>query len=312
MLKPFLRLALVLAFIAGSRLAAAAPLQVVSVAPDVYALVGPLGQRDAANGGDNATFGAIVTPDGVILIDSGATPRGADLIRQALRGVTDQPVRWVINTGSQDHRWMGDASFAAAGARIIALACTVKEQQAQSASELQALHMLLGDEARDITPMTSSAPLPGDSAVMDLGGVRLELHHFGDGHFPGDAVVWLPRQRIAFSGDLVFTDRLLAVLSTGSSVDRWAQTFQTFARTLHTEFIVPGHGRPCTLATAQADTGDYLDWLVREVRPAAQNLDPLEQTVQRLHAAAPAAFRALQNFDAIDPGNINRSYLAFQ
>lgn len=290
----------------------AAPLQVQSVAPNVYALVGPLGQRDADNGGDNATFGAIVASDGVILIDSGATPKGAALIQQALRSVTDKPVRWVINTGSQDHRWMGNATFAAAGAQIIALASTVREQQEQTASEVQVLDMLLASEAKGLRPMSSPSPLSGDSATLDLGGVRLQLRSFGGGHFPGDAVVWYPAQRIAFSGDLVFADRLLAVLNGGGRADRWAQSFRAFASTLKPEFIVPGHGRPCSLATAQAETGDYLDWLVREVRPAAQNLDPLEQTVQRLHASAPESVRKLVNFDQIDPGNINRVYLEFQ
>jgi hypothetical protein len=50
-----------------------------------------LGQRDAANAGDNATFGAIVTPDGVILIDSGATKAGAELIETALKTSPPSP-----------------------------------------------------------------------------------------------------------------------------------------------------------------------------------------------------------------------------
>lgn len=306
------RILFIAGLVAVARPADAEGLQVLAVAPDIYALVGPLGQRDVANAGDNATFGAIVTSEGVILIDSGATPKGAAMIRQALRGVTDKPVRWVINTGSQDHRWLGNASFAAAGARIVALACTVHEQQEQVGGEVQALRTLLNAAAGDVQPLSSPDPLPGDTAILNLGGVRLELHHFGDGHFPGDAVVWLPAQRIAFTGDLVFVDRLLGVLSTGSRVDHWAQSFRTFASTLHPDVIVPGHGRPCDLPKAQAQTGDYLDWLVREVQPAARNLDPLEDTVRRVHAAAPAVFQGLENFETIDPGNINRSYLEFQ
>jgi len=292
--------------------AQASVLQPVKVTDNIYALVGPLGQRDAANAGDNATFGAIVTPDGVILIDSGATKAGAELIETALKTVTPKPVRWVINTGSQDHRWLGNATFAAQGAKIIALDSTVKVQQANAAKELQGLKMLLGETAAGTTPMSSPDPLPGDEAKLTLGGIDLELRRFGNGHFPGDAVVWLPKQRIAFSGDLVFADRLLGVLDNGSRVDQWAQTFKTFAATLKPEIIVPGHGKPCSLAQAQAQTGDYLDWLVREVKPAAQNMDDLEKTVQRVHAATPEAFRKLDNFEGIDKKNINRAYLEFQ
>ncbi|MDY0331496.1 MAG: MBL fold metallo-hydrolase [Thiomonas sp.] len=287
-------------------------LQPIKVADDIYALVGPLGQRDAANAGDNATFGAIVTPNGVILIDSGAGDAGARLIAQTLRGVTDKPVRWVINTGSQDHRWLGNAWFASKGAQIIAMASTVKVEKANADQEMQALKMQFGGKMEDFSPMTSPAPLPGDEARLTLGGVPLELRHFGTGHFPGDAVVWLPKQRIAFTGDLVFLDRMLGVLDNGSRVDQWAQTFNTFAATLKPAIIVPGHGKPGTLAQAQAQTGDYLDWLVREVKPAAENMDDLEKTVNRVNAATPQTFRKLYNADQLNRKNINRAYLEFQ
>lgn len=92
-------------------------------------------------------------------------------------------------------------------------------QQANAAKELQGLNMLLGEAAAGTTPMSSRDPLPGDEAKLTLGGVDLELRRFGNGHFPGDAVVWLPKQRIAFSGDLVFADRMLGVLDNGSRVD---------------------------------------------------------------------------------------------
>ncbi len=312
MFKPLLKALATAAFAVSALAAQASVLQPVKVADDIYALVGPLGQRDAANAGDNATFGAIVTPDGVILIDSGATKVGAEHIETALKTITPKPVRWVINTGSQDHRWLGNATFAAQGAKIIALDSTVNVQQANATQEIQGLKMLLGEIAAGTVPMSSPDPLPGNAARLNLGGVDLELRHFGAGHFPGDAVVWLPKQHIAFSGDLVFADRMLGLLDNGSRVDQWAQTFSTFAAALKPKIIVPGHGKPCSLAQAQAQTGDYLDWLVREVQPAAQNMDDLEKTVQRVHAATPEAFRKLDNFENIDKKNINRAYLEFQ
>ena len=71
------------------------------VVDKVYAIVGPLGQRSMANAGLNANYGFIVTEQGVILIDSGASAHGAALLEKAIAQVTPQPVRWVLNTGSQ-------------------------------------------------------------------------------------------------------------------------------------------------------------------------------------------------------------------
>ena len=60
----------------------------------VYAIVGPLGQRSAGNDGLNANFGFIITPKGVILIDSGASRLGAEKIDAAIARVTDGSRRW--------------------------------------------------------------------------------------------------------------------------------------------------------------------------------------------------------------------------
>src|SRR5512135_2956090 len=106
------------------------------VADNVYAIVGPLGQRSADNDGLNANFGFVVTPQGVILIDSGASRLGAEKIAAAVAKVTDKPVRWVINTGSQDHRWLGNDFFAGKSAEVIAMRRTAATQ-----AEFAAQHM---------------------------------------------------------------------------------------------------------------------------------------------------------------------------
>ena len=312
MVRTLLKIALSLALLATGLAAHGAVLDVVPVSAGVYALVGPLGQRDPANAGDNATFGAVLTPEGVILIDSGAGDAGAQLIAQALRGVTRLPVRWVINTGSQDHRWLGNAWFAARGAKILALRATVGEQHALGAQEVQALAQAGAAGGAPPSPLSSPDPLAGDEARLVLGGVSLELRRFGPGHFPGDAIVWLPEQRVAFAGDLVFADRMLGVLDNGSRVDQWARSFHAFASTLHPRVIVPGHGRPCSLEQARAQTGDYLDWLVGQARPAAENMEDLEQAVTRIDAATPRTFRELANAGELNRKNINRAYLQFQ
>lgn len=56
------------------------------VVDNVYALIGPLGQRSVDNDGHNANFGFVVTPEGVILIDSGASRLGAEKIAAAIGG----------------------------------------------------------------------------------------------------------------------------------------------------------------------------------------------------------------------------------
>lgn len=302
------RLVLVLltAFASLSALADYQP-KAEKVVDNVYALIGPLGQRSAENDGLNANFGFIVTKEGVILIDSGASRLGADKIETAIRAVTAQPVRWVINTGSQDHRWLGNDTFAAKGAEIIALSRTAITQAQYAEQHMAGLRHFLGERLRGTKPLPATKTLAGDAVTLELGGETLELA-YTDAHFPGDARVWLPKHRVVFSGDLIYVNRLLGVLP-WSSVKHGQEAFHAL-EALQPAHIVPGHGRVCDLAQAKRETGDYYDFLVNQVGAAAKEMESMSDVLAR-HAELPA-FKHLENYDGLHRGNMNRAFVEFE
>ena len=277
------------------------------VVDNVYAIVGPLGQRSAENDGLNANFGFVVTPTGVILIDSGASLLGAKKIEAAIAKVTKQPVRWVVNTGSQDHRWLGNDYFAGKGAEVIAMSHTAATQAEYAAQHMEGLTRFLGKRMQGTKPLPAPKTLAGESATLERGGETLELTYTNT-HFPGDAWVWLPKQRVVFSGDLVYVDRLLGVLP-WSSVKNGQQAFKAMAA-LKPARIVPGHGRVCDLAQAQRETGDYFVFLAEKVGAAAREMEPLSETLDR-YADLPA-FRHLDNYEGLHRGNMNRAFTQFE
>lgn len=277
------------------------------VADGVYAIVGPLGQRDMDNDGLNANYGFIVTAAGVILIDSGASALGAEKLAAAIRAVTEQPVRWVINTGGQDHRWLGNAWFAEQGAEIIALARTAEGQARNGAQQLEGLKRFLGERLASTRPLPATRTLDGEHARLELGGAVLELYYTNT-HFPGDAMIWLPAQRIAFTGDLVYVDRLLGV-HPWSDVTQGQRAFRAL-EALAPERIVPGHGRVTDLAQARRESGDYYDFIIEHIAPAARDMEPLDETLAK-YADLPA-FRHLQNYDELHRGNMSRAFVRFE
>lgn len=279
------------------------------VAGNVYALIGPTAGRTYDNYGLNANFGFIVTDKGVVLIDSGAAYQAAPLLEKAIKHVTDKPVRWVINTGSQDHRWLGNGYFAQKGAQIIALERTVRTQREYADQELAALQPVLKERLANTKPVYASKPIPGNTAKLTLGTEPVEIHWFGDAHFPGDAVVWLPKQHILFSGDLVYVDRMLGVLP-WSRVNSWRSALDTTLASLQPAIIVPGHGNVCDSKKAKQDTGAYLAWLESDIKPAAERWEGLDATVNKY--GNEARWRYLENFDMLHRGNINRSYVQFE
>lgn len=277
------------------------------VTENVYAIIGPLGQRSEENDGLNNNLGFVVARDGVILIDSGASYLGAQRIEKAIKDVTDKPINWVINTGSQDHRWLGNDYFASKGAEIIAMQRTAETQQQYAEEQMKRMEGFLKQRFKGTKAQPATHTLTGESAKIKLGGVELELR-YTNAHYPGDAWVWLPKQSVLFSGDLVYVDRIFTVLPWSSVVDG-QKAFQQLVK-LKPNYIVPGHGSVSDLKKAQRDCGDYYDFLVEKIGSAAQEMEPMQDILNK-YSDLPQ-FKHLKHYDSLHRTNMNRTYLEFE
>lgn len=277
------------------------------VADGVYAHIGDLGGRTTANQGLNANIGLVLTPGGAVLIDSGATARSAKRIHEAVRQITSLPVKWVINTGGQDHRWLGNGYFKAQGAQLIAHAQGEADLRNRGNDHVEALRAALGDGVDGTVPTLPDRWIKGTDERVDLGGVTFEFRHRGGAHTPGDMLVWLPQSRVLFSGDVVYVDRLLGVIPVSRTLP-WLATFAEIER-LAPARIVPGHGRVTDLATAQADTRDYQMALRTHMRKAVDDGQDISAAVKAFDAGP---WLRLLNAADLMPGNASRTYLELE
>ena len=217
-------------------------LRLQKISDQVYAIVGPFGNRSPENLGNNATFGFVVTDQDVVLVDPGGSHQGVAAIDMLIRTVTDQPVKVVIKSGGQDHRWLGNGYFKERGARNIASTAAVEDQRARLEEQLFMLGNLVGAKG-----MAGTEPVYADETFdehMDftLGGTTLELRRVGPAHTPGDSLIWLPAQHVVFSGDVVHIGRMLGVMPHSKS-GHWIEAFESMA-SLEPVTVVPGHGPP--------------------------------------------------------------------
>ena len=277
-------------------------LELQPVTDNVYAIVGELGNRSPENLGNNATFGLVVTDDGVVLIDSGGTHAGAHQIDSLIQSVTDKAVVKVINTGGQDHRWLGNGYFKAQGAQIIASAAAVEDQKARTRDQLILLGNLVGEDA-----VRQTEPVYADTTFVEhfefeLGGTIFELHHAGQAHTPGDSYVWLPQQQLMFSGDIVYVERMLGVGSQSNSRS-WLEVFETMAA--HSpRHLVPGHGHATDLTQATRDTYNYLVYLRESVADFIESGGDLS-AIRKVNQAK---FSYLLNFEQIAARNAQQVF----
>lgn len=278
----------------------------IQVAPNVYVFIGEIGMRTYQNEGMNANTGFIVTKAGVVVVDSGPSYLVAKAIHAEIKKITQQPIKYVINTGGQDHRWLGNGYFKEQGAQIIASRKAIPDMEERGAMQLAGLKSELREKING-TQVVYPDHLIDQKETLKLNDLEIQILFFQGGHTPGDVVVWLPKSRTLFSGDHIYVDRLLGVLPFSNSKN-WLASFEGIEK-LKPKTIIPGHGKVCDLNKAQRDTKDYLVLLRKHMRKAIDAGDEMQNAINTLDQSA---FRNLDNYELLKGGNASRVYLEIE
>ena len=281
--------------------AVAGVLEIKPVTEGVWAIVGEKEQRSPANLANNATFGLVVTTDGAVLIDPGGSWRGAEALHDAIRSVTSQRVTHVINTGGQDHRWLGNGYWQAQGATVIASEAAVEDQQARASMQMTGLAQLIGDTLEGTEPAYADITFT-DKYAFAVGGMSFEIAHAGPAHTPGDSVVWVPQRDTVFTGDIVYVERILGV-GDQSSTTPWPDAYLAVEAT-GAAHVVPGHGGPTTMDRARADTYDYLMNLRTQIGALIDEGGDIMAAPQ----VDQSAFSQLEQFDSLAGRNAQTAF----
>ena len=277
-------------------------LKPIRIAPDVYAVIGDLGGQTYANEGLNSNLGFVVGTDGVLIVNAGPSTRVAQALHAAVKQITPKPIKWVVNVNAQSHYWLGNDYFKRLGIPILAHSAANRQMQDMGAGQLQATQTLLKEKAA-ATALAYPSELIGDSRTLQLGKTRIDILHFGSAHTAGDLVLWLPAQKILFAGDIVFTQRLLAVIPVGDS-GGWVKAFDQ-SMALKPRIIVPGHGQPTDVQTATRDTRDYLQHLRNAAQAVLAKNGSLQDAVDKTDQSK---FKHLVNFDLLSRRNMNQVF----
>ena len=224
-------------------------LATVQVKENIYVI------RNAMSG--NVTV--LVSDDGVLLIDD-KFAMDHDGIMAQLKKITDQPVRYVINTHLHADHTGGNAAMQALDAEVIAHA-----------------------NARRIMAETQNEGLPNilldDHLSMYLGEMPIDIYYFGRGHTDGDVVIHLPEEGVVIMGDLfaLWGPYLhLIHYAAGGSARDWSRTLE---RALQLDFdtVIPGHSGVTDRATMEGYLAETvrLQEMVREMNRAKRSRDDI-------------------------------------
>jgi cyclase len=241
--------------------------RVRELAPGVFVWQGDADKREPAN----CTW--VVFKDYVLVIDANF-PWGAREILPRIRASTKKPIRYVFDTHYHGDHSYGNSIFVDAGASIICSEACAEELETKGASGWNnwkdTAHPLTG--AR-LEPATLTF---ADRMVLDDGTQRVEMTRVGPGHSKGDAVAYLPKQKILVTGDLCVT------WQSGNNVgdadadpDNWVRALDKLSG-WDVATVIPGHGTPAT-KTALTAQREYLADMVKQVREGKQAGKSAEQ-----------------------------------
>ena len=265
----------------------AAHLEVLQVRPNFYMIAGAGGN-----------IGFQVGADGVVVVDAGSAS-SADAVVEAIKKVTPQPIRYVIDTSADADHVGGNETLAKAGKTLFTqggigvnadflggAASILSVEQVLTRMSAPALKYPIGAWPTE----TFNQP----RKYMFLNGEGIEIFHQPAAHTDGDAIVFFRRSDVVMAGDIFDTTRFPVIdIAKGGSIHGEIAGLQKLVDTAIPSvpivsredgtLIIPGHGRICD----QLDVVEYRD-MVTIIRDRIRDLIKQGLTLEQVKAASPA------------------------
>ena len=206
------------------------------LAPDIFFHVGDLSRGLCNNGW-------VIFEDYVLVIDANF-PLGAKELLPKIRAVTDKPIRFAFDTHHHGDHCYGNQTWVENGATPLAHTGVIDEMKRYETGYYEDKPGRWDESAKERPDVKASRLKPPSllfpkELFFDDGKHRVELLHLGIAHTHGDALAWLPKERILFSGDVCVNGPYNYVGD--GNVDKWIATLDA-ARKLGAQVVCPGHG----------------------------------------------------------------------
>jgi glyoxylase-like metal-dependent hydrolase (beta-lactamase superfamily II) len=254
--------------------------------------------------------GVVIGDDAVMVIDTQATPVMAQDVIGRVRGVTDKPIRYVVLTHYHAVRVLGASGYGAE--HIIASRDTyeliAERGEADMQSEIARFPRLFR-AVESVPGLTWPTLVFEKRLTLWLGKLQVELMQLGRGHTRGDTVVWLPQEKILFSGDLV---EYAATPYTGDAyLSDWPATLDAVAA-LDAQALVPGRGAalqtPAAVRAGLEGTRSFITEMFTAVQEGARAGRDLKSVYRDTYAALRPKFGHWVIFDHCLPFDVSRAY----
>ena len=280
----------------------------------------------------------------VLVVDSHVTPAAAEALLASLPVITDKPVRYLVNThyhfdhahGNQafpesveiiGHRFtraklsgeignvLEEATFRSFSDGVPTLVANLERQVAAEydparKAALQERHRVQRDYMNaigEVVPTPPNITLETEMTLFQLvawGSREIQLLHLGRAHTGGDVVIFLPRERVVFTGDMMLPG--LSYMGDGH-VDEWPATLEAL-KALDFDVLLPGHGPPMRSKDPISNFQAYLTDLWQKTSAMHRRGVDAEQAAQQIDMTNHSDNFGQLRRPGVDPRAINRIY----
>jgi glyoxylase-like metal-dependent hydrolase (beta-lactamase superfamily II) len=257
--------------------------------------------------------GVIIGDDAVMIVDATATPvMAADVIRH-VRQVTDKPIKYVLLSHYHAVRVLGASGYRNEGLQqVIASEDTrdliVERGQQDMDSEIGRFPRLF-QAVESVPGLTWPTLTFRNEMRLWLGRLELRIMQLGRGHTKGDTVVWVPEERVVYSGDLVEYEA--ACYAGDAYLADWPATLDRLA-SLEAEKLVPGRGPALTdrqqVQAGIAYTKDFVSTLYQSAQEAVRRGLDLKGTMALARAKMDPKFSQVFIYEHCLPFDVTRAH----
>jgi cyclase len=227
-------------------------MKVTHVAGSVYMLQGAGGN-----------IGASVGEDGIVIVDDQYAPL-ADKIKSALKGITDKPIRFIINTHYHEDHTSGNAIFQKDAPVIAQDNVRKRLQEGVTAGNLGSVTAVHKPQPKEALPILTF----DHDVTVHLNGEDIRALHYPHGHTDGDSIIFFPKSNVVHMGDdfvrygFPFID-----LGGGGSVEGMIAALEEIIPKLPADAkVIPGHGEISTLDDVRTYVG-----MLKDTRAVVEN-----------------------------------------
>ncbi|HEX2841131.1 quinoprotein relay system zinc metallohydrolase 2 [Hyphomicrobium sp.] len=265
------------------------------IAPQVYAHHGQVALYSPNNEGDISNCGFIVGRDAVAVVDTGGSARVGTRLHDAIRTVTQLPIRYVINTHMHPDHVFGNASFEADQPAFVAHHKMARGLSARAERYIAINKEALGEEAFAGTKIVLPTLPISAPTKLDLGGREIVLTPQKTAHTDNDLIVRDSATGTLFLGDLVFSEH---VPTLDGSILGWLSLLDAEGKE-PAQRIVPGHG-PVSMPWPDAakPIRHYLQTIADEIRVLIKDNRSLSEATATVGFSEKSAWKLFADYHA--------------